>query len=92
MIDQQQTLTLLQMSLQAKDIQMAEKMIANARLNEGFTTQLLLVADNHSLSLDMRLTALVTLKTTIDSCYVVGKACVKELSLNDKAILRESIL
>lgn len=33
MIDQQQTLALLQMSLQPKDIQMAEKMIANARLS-----------------------------------------------------------
>jgi|JI6StandDraft_1071083.scaffolds.fasta_scaffold17849_6 hypothetical protein len=49
MNSQQQVISLLEMTLQARTIQEAETLVMNARTSEGFTTQLLLIADNHQI-------------------------------------------
>lgn len=92
MISSQQVVSLLEMTMQAKTVQEAESLMLNARTSEGFTTQLLLIADNHQLSEVLRLAALVNLKTTIDQCYVAVQPGQFELAAQDKAVLRESIL
>lgn len=92
MINQQQLVDWLQMTLQAKTIQDGATLIQNARFSEGFTIQLLLIVDNHSYGIDIRQTALVTLKTTVDALYSPHKPGDPELSANDKNILRGSIL
>ncbi len=59
----------LTMSFEPKNIQASTELIQNARTTAGFTTQLLLIIDNHSNPYPIRQAALVTLKTTVDSCY-----------------------
>lgn len=92
MTDQQQLVSWLQMTLRGDTIKSGSALIQNARFSEGFTTQLLLIVDNHSFGIDIRQTALVTLKTTVDSLYSPQKAGDPELTANDKAVLRGSML
>jgi hypothetical protein len=65
-----------------------------ARRTSGFCLQLLVIADDKSLHIDVRQTALVTLKTTIDSYYSAKNNSNDsyQISDTDKDSLRMSIL
>ena len=61
-------------------------MLERARKTPGFCLQLLVIADDKSIPIELRQTALVTLKTTIDSYYIpkTNENQSSEISESDK--------
>lgn len=45
-------------------------MMFNARTSQGFIAQLLLIVADNQQANDLRLAALVNIKTTVDQCYI----------------------
>ena len=86
--------SLLQATLRSENAQQTYEMLERARRTPGFCIQLLVIADDKSTPIELRQTALVTLKTTVDSFYVSKDDGNQSFQIteSDKESLRLSIV